>query len=160
VNQEARARIRAIIDNHGQMLQSVHRSAGDPPNFQPFIYTIGNHERGLPELLFVCDATEGFGATVNALGELQRNRDIAFAPDEIVSLGGRFPVRILDAGAPGREEFAVQAGVFYETEDFEVRQILLCDEEGRWPGDQLCAEPFASQPVLGGSLPGTRPPRS
>jgi hypothetical protein len=131
VNQEARARIRAIIDNHGQVLQCVHRSAGDPPDFQPFIYTIGNHERGLPELLFVCDVTQGFGATINALGELQRNRDIAFAPDEIVSLGGHFPIRILDAGALGREEFAVQAGVFSETEDFDVRQILLCDEEGR-----------------------------
>ena len=29
--------------------------------------------------------------------------------------------------------------------NYEVRQMLIPDTQGRWPGDPLCDEPYASQ---------------
>jgi hypothetical protein len=148
MDREKRQGIRGMIDRHGQMLQSVHASKGDPSDFLPFIYTIGNHEHGLPELLFVAVDIEGFGEMLNMLGELQRDRRRGLSPGEVVDLGGRFPVRIVDAGEIGRTDYAVQAGVFYDTDVFEVRQVLIPDPEGHWPGDPACAFPYSSQPRL------------
>jgi hypothetical protein len=140
--------IREHIERYGQHVVCVQRSEGDPPDFRPFVYSIGNHEHGLPELLLVGSADDVFLRLVNRLGEIQRERRRAFAHEERVSLGGNFPVRILDVGKAAHDEYAVQAGVYYGTEDFRVRQILLCDKEGRWPDDPNCGAPYSRQPIL------------
>jgi hypothetical protein len=144
-------RIRAIIEAHGQMLMRVHPDATDPPGTLPFVYTIGNHQHRLPELLVVGFDGTGFEAQVlNLLGAMQRQRRAGFHDGELVSLSGPLPVRIIDAGAAGRSEFAVQVGVYYGTDEFDVRQIVLPDPNGRWPGDPQCETPFSRQPLLSG----------
>lgn len=144
-----RAQIRAHIDSHGQHLMRVLLTAQDPADALPFVYTIGNHERGLPELLLIGSAEPVFLNIVNMLGEVQRDRGRAFRHLELVDLGGSFPVRILDAGRAGRETYAVQVGSFYGTDDYRVRQVLLCDEQGRFPDDPACDPSYRSQPILG-----------
>lgn len=51
--QQYREIIRANIAKHGRSIQSVGETEGDVLGLQPFAYTIGNHDLGLPELLIV-----------------------------------------------------------------------------------------------------------
>lgn len=143
-----REQIRDIIGAHGQFVQRVNRSLGDPPGFLPFIYTIGNHERALPELLVVGLTADAFIDLLNRLGKIQRERASSLRPGEIVSVGGKFPVRIGDGGKNARKEYAVQVGVFYRTDNFQVRQVLIPDQDGRWPDDPACKLPYSLQPLL------------
>ncbi len=130
---------------HGQHLMGV---IATEEGEMPFVYTIGNHQRGLPELLFVGAAGGDFGRMLNFLGEMMRERGKAFYDGEQVSLGGKFPVKIVEAGARARADFTIQVGQYYGTQSYRVQQIVLCDTEGRFPGDPGCAEPYASQLVL------------
>jgi hypothetical protein len=148
-------RTREIVDKHGRMLMMVRPSEGDPPDFPPIIYTIGNHERGLPELLFIASTIEGFAPALNELGRLQRERGQGFRHGEIIKLGGTYSAPLLNAGPAGRSEYAVQVGEFYRTDAFEVMQVVFPDPDGNWPGDPTCTQPYSSQPILaGGTIPG------
>jgi hypothetical protein len=72
-----------------------------------FAYTIGNHVIGLPELLVIGTSQGGF---LNDLLLKLIERDCAFACGERVSLGGKFPVKIIDADRPARDDYTIQAG--------------------------------------------------
>jgi len=85
---------------------------------------------------------------LNILGQIQRERASPFRHGETVDFTARLPAKIIDAGQKGREEYAVQAGVYYRTEIFEVRQVLLPDQNGRYPGDPGCLPPYSEQPLL------------
>jgi hypothetical protein len=136
------------IARYGQHIVEVRPSVEDPPGATPFAYTIGNHGRGLPELLFVGSVEPPFLDLLNRLGEIQHGRGEGFRDGDLVDLGGRYPVRMVDAGRPGREAFAIQVGVYYGVSAFEVRQVVLCDPAGRFPEDPACEEPYRSQWVV------------
>lgn len=146
--QAIRARIRASIAKAGQAVQVVYLTERDRPGAQPFMYTIGNHAHGLPELLIVDTDLDAFARVLNRLGKIQRDRKAAFAHEERVSIGGKYPLRIVDAGDIGRTEYATFVGIYYCTRDYEVRQVLLPDTKGRWPDTPGCDLPYARQPVL------------
>jgi hypothetical protein len=40
-----------------------------------------------------------------------------FADEELVSIGGKFPVRMVDAGVIGRTKYATFVGIFYGTQN-------------------------------------------
>jgi uncharacterized protein DUF4262 len=146
--EQIRAQLREKIAKAGQAVQIVHLTERDRPGARPFMYTIGNHEHGLPELLIVDTDLDAFAGVLNRLGKIQRDRKTAFADEERVSIGGRFPLRMVDAGEIGRTQYATFVGIYYGTRDYEVRQVLLPDTEGRWPDMPGCALPYANQPVL------------
>jgi hypothetical protein len=79
---------------------------------------------------------------------MRDERGAAFQHGELVSVGGRFPVKIIEASAKAKEEFTLVVGQYYDTENYRVQQIVLCDPNGRFPGDPGCAEPYASQYIL------------
>lgn len=142
---------RQVTDNiaeRGQQVQVVHITKDDPPDSKPFMYTIGNYHLGLPELLIVDTDKRIFVDVLNRLGKLQRDRKRAFADEELVSMGGRFPLRIVDAGVVGRTEYASFVGIFYDSQNYEVRQVIIPDTQGRWPDQPGCDLPFARQPIL------------
>jgi len=149
--EKLREEIRQKIAAAGQAVQLVYRDKDDPPDSQPWMYTIGNHAAGVPELLVV-DAVEGNQElavyVLNRLGKMQRDRGKAFADEELVSVGGKYPMRIVDAGDIGRNKYATLVGLYYGTRDYEVRQVLVPDTQGRWPDTPGCDMPFARQPVL------------
>lgn len=145
---EIRDQIAAHIEKSGQAVQVVYVAADDPPGRQPFMYTIGNHERGLPELLIVGTSDPAFADVLNRLGHIQRGRGIGFADEELVSVCGRFPLRVVDAGEIGRREYATFVGIYYDTDLFEVRQVLLPDTHGRWPDSPECDAHYRNQPIL------------
>ncbi|MGH7033820.1 MAG: DUF4262 domain-containing protein [Stellaceae bacterium] len=140
--------IAAKIEASGQAVQVVHLTAKDPPGSRPFMYTIGNYHRGLPELLVVDTDAEFVAGILNRLGKIQRDRGKAFDDEELVSLGGKFPIRIVDAGLIGGKRYATFVGIFYGTDSYEVRQVILPDTQGRWPDTPGCDAPYRNQPIL------------
>ena len=150
--EEIEAMVRRNIETHGQHIWSVTVAEGDPPGSLAFCYTVGNHGRGLPELMITGPIASSFGPVLNMLSKIQRERGNGFEHGELVNLGGKYPVRILDAGDAGRTEWATYVGNYYDTEDFEVRQVLICDPNGRWPGDPECAEGFRAQLIVNNNI--------
>jgi hypothetical protein len=146
--QELRAMIGAHIAKHGRCIQAVGETESDAPNMQPFIYTIGNHGLGLPELLIVGRSGSAFGGVLNRLSQIQIDRGRAFEHEELVDIGGRFPLRIIDTGDAGSQKYASFARIYYESEPIEVRQVLLPDSHGRWPDTPGCDAPYRDQPIL------------
>lgn len=120
------------IATHGQFLMAVF---SEPDEGKPaFIYTIGNSELGLPELLQIGNfRPEDTGQILNILGE--RMRDQGCPPEGDISVGGRFPVRCRWAGPEAKREYTIQAGNWLGHEEYGVVQIIFCDYEGRFPGD-------------------------
>ena len=146
--EKLRSDIAAKIEDSGQAVQVVYLTEHDPPGKQPFMYTIGNYHRGLPELLVVGTDSDIIAGGLNRLGKIQRDRGKGFEDEELVSVGGKFPVRIVDAGVAGRKRYATFVGIFYGTDSYEVRQVLLPDTEGRWPDAPGCDAPYRNQPIL------------
>jgi hypothetical protein len=142
----------AMMENiHKNIERHGHCIVGVPDDLRPFSYTVGNHDLELPELLFIDLTYSESNATtiLNRLAHIMRNeRRAAFRHGELVSLGGKFPLKIVDAGAAAKQEFTLFAGVYYGTQLYRVQQVVLCDQEGRFPGDPKCEEPYASQRVL------------
>ena len=130
MRRDVREHIAANIKNHGQQRVCVHATAGDTGDFIPFVYTIGNHERGLPELLLIGDNDAVYCQILNILGETQRQRGRAFDLGELVDFSAMYPALVGDGGRRGRQEYAVQASVYYGTENFRVQQIFLSDSNG------------------------------
>lgn len=137
--------IRTNIAGRGRSIQSVGDTEGDAPG-QSFSYTIGNYELGLPELLIV-DTTK-FGDVLNRLSEIQRDRGSAFEHEELISIGGKFPFRIIDTGEIGLKQYAYFARHYYGSDTIEVRQVLIPDTRGRWPDTPGCDTPYRNQPIL------------
>jgi hypothetical protein len=140
---------RQIADNitkDGQSVQII--GASETPDSQPFMYTIGNFHHGLPELLLIDVDKREFAGILNRLGKMQRDRKRGFADEELVGIGGKYPVRMVDAGVIGRTKYATFVGIFYNTQNYEVRQVIIPDLQSRWPDQPGCDLPYARQPIL------------
>jgi hypothetical protein len=112
----------------------------------PFAYTIGNALKGLPELLMVGTSK---GGLLNDLSQKMIDRGRGFDDGEIVSLGGKFPVKIITANdGRAQREFTIQAGQYLDRQDYVVQQVLVPDRSGRYPDDPQCQPPFSTFPVL------------
>jgi hypothetical protein len=114
----------------------------------PFAYTIGNTSKDLPELLMIGYHDAGaIGSVLGKLSDAMIEREHAFADGETVNLGGKYPVKIIDANATAQDKYTIQAGRFYGHEDYDVQQVLVSDRRGRFPDDAQCDAHF-QVPVL------------
>jgi Domain of unknown function (DUF4262) len=111
----------------------------DPNDY--FSYTIGNTRKGFPELLVVGTFRQGY--ILNPLSEMMIERGHKFADGELVDLGGDFPVCLVDAAETVKDEFTVQAGEHYDTNDYAVMQVVLSDKAGLFPWQPKCAAPYS-----------------
>jgi hypothetical protein len=142
-------KIEATIQEYGQSIQAVF--SGEDDDAPPFMYTIGNYGHGLPEFIVV-GATDR-GPALNQLAEIQRDKGEALYGDITLAEGG-LPVRLVDCSSHAvRDVLTVQVGQHYRTERYAVTQILLPDDEGRFPGDPECEEHYASFPLLADAGP-------
>lgn len=126
-----------------------HSIIGVFDEINTFYYTIGLTDNKLPELL-VYGQGVSLAYILNSLAALMRDRGIPFDNGERVSLGGKHPVMIVEAGSRAKEDYTIQVGRYYEIEDSEyrVQQVLICDHEGRFPGEPGCAPPYSLAPIL------------
>lgn len=106
----------------------------DGPPEPAFAYTVGNWTRGLPELLIIGTCREvGF---LNALSEEMLRRGQAFGDGELVELTNwSAPFKLINASFRAQDEFTIQAGVFYGTDNYPVQQILFHDRHGHFPDE-------------------------
>jgi hypothetical protein len=109
-----------------------------------FHYTIGNHGAGLPEIL-VIGGDQRMTGPLTDVAKIMRKRGTAFANGELVSLGGKYPVKIVSVSCPEVYDlYTCQVARHYNTENYAVQQMLTPDREGRYADDPQCAEPYAS----------------
>ncbi|MBO9579517.1 MAG: DUF4262 domain-containing protein [Sphingobium sp.] len=137
-------RIQENIDRYGQFLMAVFPTRDDPGH--PFVYTIGNALKGLPELIIVGPFDAQLAGTIlNKVGEIMRAAGQAL-PEE-VDMGGTFPIRTRIAAAAAKTEWTIQVGRYLEHDDYTVQQLLLCDPQGRYPGE-TSIEPSYDVPLI------------
>ena len=141
-------RIRADIQAYSQHVICVGITKDDPDDALPFTYTIGNHERGLPEILLIGWCDDIAVRIVNILSRMQRDRKKGFQEGELVDYGAKCLARMIDGGSKGCAEYAFGVGTYYRVKAFEIRQVLLPDHEGRYPGEPGCLSPYSLQPLL------------
>ena len=140
---EFHRRTAAHIKRDGRSIVGVLATEED--DGPPFTYTIGNHLKGLPELL-VIGTSQGF--FLNTLSHLMIAAGHGFEDGETVRMLGSKEVKLIHASAAAREEYTIQAGEHFGHQNYSVMQVLMPDKQGRFPGEDGCDEPYASVPVL------------
>lgn len=136
------------IQQHGQSVIGVFGDADGPT----FSYTIGNHERGLPEIIiFGLDPSSDAQPMLNWLCEKQRERGHAFAHGELFKEDGmKCAIKFVSCSGPAVREYCVQAWDYYNVapESFDVIQMVVPDHHGRFPGEAGCEAPYKDMPLL------------
>lgn len=126
------------IEESGQFVQCVF-DPDDRPGptgaTRNFAYTIGNHRDGLPELLTIAP-NKTFWAMLNVLGAIMRAQERRFEHGErvLLSPASKFPVMVIDVDLDlVRRDYTVQAGQLWQTEDYDVQQVIYPDKNGKFP---------------------------
>jgi hypothetical protein len=116
----------------------------------PLVYSVGNYGHDLPELLFMGYASDMRVVVhvLNKLGEIQRERRMAFEEGEFVDIGAQFKVKMGAVSDDARAKYTGFIQRYYETDEYVVLQALLCDTSGRYPGDPGATGIATGQPLL------------
>jgi hypothetical protein len=121
----------------------LYGDCGDDDHF-PFIYTLGNCEWGLPELLAI-DCADG--RVLNSLCKMMRQRRAPFWDGELIKLEYyEHPLKAINTNADA-VEYTWQVAAYYGHDIYAVQQILIPDSLGRYPGDPQCEAPRCLVPI-------------
>ncbi len=123
------AAIRLRIEAAGFMIQGVMPSV-DQPEVTPFAYTIGLTGQGLPELAVSGMTAADMGLFLNAAA--------CRAPKDGYLVGSEHTVAELDVAFRVIEATTMAHGILddvYPDSPVRVLQLVVCDENGLWPGD-------------------------
>ena len=131
--------LRATIRIHGWAVQGVEDDR------LPYAYTIGLHDRGLPELLVTGLSPEGAAGLLNDVaGAAMAGRDLA--PGVHIAVGAGPLLEIVEVDHPDAHmNFAVALG----GPDIRALQLVWADERGRWPWAAGWGQARRRLPVLG-----------
>lgn len=113
-----------------------------------FGYTIGNSLKGYPELLLIGWCDEAMQGILDTLSEKMIERGHAFTDGELVDVGGKYALKIIACREEAKDEYTIQAGVYYGSKAYDVMQVVIPDPQGKFPGEAECQEPLASLPVM------------
>jgi hypothetical protein len=144
--------IRDTIKSEGRMVIGVFPTEKAELPFA-FSYTIGNQAKELPELLVIGSAR---GTYLNEMSERMIKQGKAFDHGEVIETSAlmnapaskKYRIKIINATHEAHENYTIQAGVYFGTQDYKVQQIILSDEEGRLPNEVGCAPGYAAIPIL------------
>ena len=144
--------IRDAIKSGGRMVLGVFPTKQAKIRFA-FSYTIGNHAKGLPELLVIGSKR---GNYLNEMSERMIKQGKAFDHGEVIETSAllnapaskKYRIKIINATNEAHEKYTIQIGVYFGTQDYKVQQIILSDVEGRLPGEVGCASGYADVPIL------------
>ena len=142
--------IKKSIKSHGRFIFAEDDGVGPP-----FAYTIGNTEKGLPELLAI--GVCGHNAlALDHLSDIMVERGEPFQEGEVVDISkwcdDRYPTefKVINTNAKARDEYTIRAGQYFGHEDYQVQQVLIPDRQGYFPGDPKCGRivPVLTSPRL------------
>jgi Domain of unknown function (DUF4262) len=104
-----------------------------------FAYTIGNHLKGVPELLILGNfETEAWQSILNHLSDQMIDLKAQFLDGMIVDIGGKYGLQVWDTTMIAKLEYTRQATEFYQHSDYAVQQVVVPDPKGRYPADKGC----------------------
>ena len=130
---------RATMLKHGWALQYVESDR------TPYAYTIGLHDRGLPELLVTGVSPQRAARLLNRLAERAVDGEPPTRGEQIALRAGPL-IEIVEVEHP--DAHMDTAVAFYGSE-FRALQLVWADGQGRWPWDARFGGRRGGQPVLG-----------
>jgi hypothetical protein len=133
------ALLRQTIVAHGWAVQHVESDR------KPFSYTVGLHERGLPELLVTGLPTKQAGWLLNTFAK-RMIAGLRPAPGDHLVLPANTRLEVVDVEHPD-----AHMGLAIALEGYDVRaiQLVWADGRGRWPWAPGFDGGHRRQPVLG-----------
>lgn len=144
--EEAFKEFQKSIHNHIETFGwSVIGVAGEEGAF-PFIYTVGMKTHNRPDLLMIGGCSGSYHRIINILAS--KTKDVQFKNEELVDITGKFPLKTINARNIVKSIYTIQAGQFYRTEEYEVQQILIPDQMGKYPDDPRCSGNWSTIPVF------------
>ena len=112
-----------------------------------FFYSVGNAEEGLPELLVIGNLPPHVGnLLINVLVDKMRRSGQKF-DEGLMHIGWSFPMKIRNASKVARQKYTCVASQEYGSENYEVQQILICDENGIFPDEDGVNEKYKVEMV-------------
>ena len=131
--------LRASIGIHGWVVQSVDDDR------LPFAYTIGLHDRGLPELLVTGLSADSAAQVLNDVAVAAVGGRV-FEPGTHIAVGDGPLLEIVEVDHPDAHlNFAVALG----GPELRALQLVWADDRGRWPWAAGWGPGQPRQPVFG-----------
>ncbi|MBU9763038.1 DUF4262 domain-containing protein [Mycobacterium sp. TNTM28] len=118
--------LRGMIEDHGWAVQFVESEN------RPFAYTVGLHDRGLPELLITGLPPDVSTRVLNSLAHMIVDDGIVLGPAMHIDYQDRFLIEVVEVENPDVHlKFAI--GLFGP--QVRALQLVWADDRGRWPWD-------------------------
>jgi hypothetical protein len=132
--------LRETIRDHGWAVQFVESDK------RPVAYTVGLHDRGLPELLMTGLAPDIATRVLNSIAHMIVDDGTVLAPAMHIDYQDRFLIEVVEVEHPDVHlKFAVR--LFGSR--FRALQLVWADDRGRWPWDAGWGHGRRRQTVLG-----------
>lgn len=120
-----------LIIEHGHAVQYVFTDENSAPGDVPFFYSVGRTLKDRPEILVTGRLAQESGMhLVNAACRLDDQGQLHVGE---VSLGGNFPVRVIEADPLAAQMFAATSA--FGADDVTALQVIWPDKTGRFPDD-------------------------
>jgi hypothetical protein len=112
-----------------------------------FAYMIANAQRGLPELITLGDLEAA--VQKDALDDLSHKmrKEGCAPPEGLVDLNWTHPFLIRKTDPATRGTYTLLVGDVPGITDYPVLQLLFCDRDGRFAGEEGC-DPLYDAPLL------------
>ena len=138
--------LRETIKDHRWAVQFVESDD------RPFAYTVGLHDKGLPELVVTGMRAQTAAKLLNVIGEQMVDEGMVLQPGEHIDCGARFLLEVVEVEHP---DVHLRFAVGLYGSKIRALQLVWADNVGRWPWDQGWGHGRRRQPVFGirGPLP-------
>lgn len=136
------------IEKHGQHIITTNIRLSDNDNLA-YLYTIGNHFIGLSDMMIVGGSGPLLATILNQLRDYQLARMTPFTDGETLT-GHDIPVlrhqlRFATLDTCGKRLMTKFAAHTYHHWDYLMTQVIIFDDQGRFPDDNDCHPHYINQ---------------
>jgi hypothetical protein len=131
-------------DHHGWQVLMVEHDR------RPFAYTVGLHNRGLPELLITGLNAHVSNRVLKSIGHMIVADGTYLAPAMHIDYQDRFLMEVVEVDHP---DVHLKYAVRICGQEVRALQLVWADDRGRWPWEAGWGNGQCSQPVFGVRTP-------
>ena len=131
-------------DHHGWQVQFVEHDR------RPFAYTVGLHNRGLPELLITGLNAHVSNRVLKSIGHMIVDDGTYLAPAMHIDYEDRFLMEVVEVDHP---DVHLKYAVRICGPEVRALQLVWADDRGRWPWEAGWGNGRRRQPVFGVRTP-------
>lgn len=136
--------LRKIVRGHGWAVQFVESEK------RPFAYTIGLHDKGLPELLITGLPPQTSARLLNSMAHQIVDDGVALLPAMHIDYQDEFLLEVVQVDNP---DVHLKFAVALCGPQIRALQLVWTDDRRRWPWDPDWAHGRRRQPVFGRRMP-------